>query len=115
MDLLINAFEHAFSLIIEVAVRGAALVWGVFMGRLIGTGFYENPDWKKVVFISMLIAGLIASIGGFWNYKLENPGETAAEALYDALVVFFLVLIPLWTGCVWSIVRKRQVNDALFS
>lgn len=99
--------REAFSELIVVAFRGGFLIWGVFMGKLLGTGFYEKPSHYKVVFISMPLAVLTALFFSFWSYKwIVNPGETRVEALHDAGLTFFFVLLPLWSGCLWGIIEQ---------
>lgn len=116
---LTSAFQEAVGELIVVAARGGLLFWGIFMGKLLGTGFFESPSWKKVAFISMPTAVLVASIFAFYGYKcVVNPGETKAEAIHDAEVTFFFVLLPLWTGCFWGAMKlspnpiKSDSNDA---
>ena len=111
MELMASALGSAISVLVVAAIRGAFLFYGVMAGRVMGKGFTENPSWKKVVFLSMPIAAFIASVAGLWSYKLENPGETETEALFDALFVFFLVLVPLWTGCIWALVDLNNQNN----
>ena len=78
------------------------------MGRVLGTGFYEWPLIRKVIFISMPIAVLIASFFAFYSYRLVvTPGETMAEAIHDAQRTFFFVLVPLWSGCIWSAIKLK--------
>ena len=106
IDLLRWAFGDATFVLVQVAVRGALLAWGVFMGRLFATGFFEHPKPMKVGLISMPIMVLIAAGFAFYGFKLVvNPGETRLEAIRDAEVTFFLVLLPLWAGCIWGMVR----------
>lgn len=118
-DPLSAAFRDAVSDLITVAVRGGLLFWGVFMGKILGTGFFESPSWKKVGLISMPIAVVIAGFFAFYSFKwVVNPGETKAEAVHDAEVTFFFVLLPLWTGCIWGAMKlspkpiERDSNDA---
>jgi hypothetical protein len=108
LQILGPAFREAISEIIVVAVRGGLLAWGVFMGKLLGTGFFEQPSRKKVFLISMPIALFIAALVAFYSYKcVVNPGETRTEAIHDAALTFFCVLLPLWTGCIWGIVKLQ--------
>ena len=103
-----QAFGVALNEIIAIAVRGGFLAWGIFMGWLLGTGFFddEEPYKRKVILISMPVAVLLALFFAFWSLKgCVNPGETGAEALHDAQVTFFSVLIPLWAGCLLGIFR----------
>ncbi len=106
LQILGPAFREAISEIIVVAVRGGLLAWGVFMGKLLGTGFFEQPSRKKVFLISMPIAVFIAGFFAFYSFKwIVNPGETRPEAIHDAALAFFFVLVPLWTGCIWGILK----------
>jgi hypothetical protein len=99
------AFREACDDLIVVAVRGAILFWGVFMGRLLGTGFFTQPIRLKVAFISMPVVVLVAAFLASYSFKwVVDPGETTAHAIHDAEVTFFCVLLPLWIGCVWGMV-----------
>lgn len=99
------AFREARDDLIIVAVRGAILFWGVFMGRLLGTGFFAPPIRLKVAFISMPVAVLVAAFFASYSFKwVVDPGETTAHAIHDAELTFFCVLLPLWTGCVWGMI-----------
>ena len=101
------SFQEALSELIVVGVRGGVLVWGVFMGKLLATGFFEGPSRYKVAFISMPIAVLPAAFFAFWSYEwIVNPGETRSEALHDAGLTFFFVLLPLWSGCLWAMIDQ---------
>ena len=109
MEHLGLAFKEAFSLLAEVAVRGALLAWAVFMGRLFATGFFKQPRPIKVALISMPIMVLIAAFLAFYAFKfVVNPGETRVEAIQDAQVTFFVVLLPLWAGCIWGMIRPHR-------
>jgi hypothetical protein len=82
--------------------------WGVLIGRALGTRFFEWPSIRKVIFISMPISVLIASFFAYYGYRWEvRPGETTAEAIQDARRTFFFVLVPLWTGCIWSAIKLK--------
>lgn len=106
LQILGPALREATSEIIVVAVRGGLLAWGVFMGKLLGTGFFERPSSKKVFLISMPVAVFIAGFFAFYSFKwVVNPGETRTEAIHDATLTFFFVLLPLWTGCIWGIFK----------
>jgi hypothetical protein len=105
MEHLWLALEEAIGLLAQVAVRGGILAWGVFMGRLFATGFFKHPRTIKIVLISMPIMVLIAAFFAFYSFKfVVNPGETRLEAIQDAQVTFFLVLLPLWAGCIWGMI-----------
>lgn len=106
------AFRSSVSDLIVMGVRGALLYWLVIMGKILGTGFFESPTWKKVGFISMPIAVVIAVLFALYSFRLVNPGETRAEAIQDAEETFFLVLLPLWAGCIWSGIRLHSKLDA---
>ncbi len=101
-----EVFGEALDNIITVAVRGGGLFWLTFMGKILGAGFFQRPFYKKkVVFISMPIAVLVALFFAFWGYKwVVDPGETQADALHDAQLTFCYVLLPLWAGCIWGMV-----------
>lgn len=104
------AFYEALDVLLTVAVRGAFLAWGVFMARLLGTGLMEEPKPIKVASISMPIMVLVAAFFAFWGFMgVVDPGETRLEAIHDAQVTFFLVLLTLWAGCIWGMFRP--VND----
>jgi hypothetical protein len=84
-----SAFVKAVSDLFVVAARGAFLFWGVFMGKLLLTGLFKSPSRKKVAFISMPIAVIVAAFLAFWGFRwVVNPGETKAEAIHDAEVTF---------------------------
>ena len=102
-----TSFREALSELIVVAVQGGFLAWGVFMGKLLATGFFKEQSRYKVAFISMPLAVLPAVLFAFWSFKIVNPGETRTEALYDAQLTFYYVLVPLWAGCIWGIFRHR--------
>ncbi len=102
------SFREALSELIVVAVQGGFLAWGVFMGKLLATGFFEEQSRYKVAFISMPLAVLPAVLFAFWSFKIVNPGETRSEALYDAGLTFFFVLLPLWSGCLWGIIQNKS-------
>jgi hypothetical protein len=104
VESLSAAFGDAVEGLIVVALRGGLLFWGVLMGRVLGTALFEPRSWKKVAFISMPIAVIVAAFFGFYSFKwVVNPGETKAEAIHDAEVTFFCVLLPLCTGCIWGL------------
>jgi len=112
---LSTAFRGSVSDLIVMAVRGALLYWVVFMGKLLGTGFFESPTWKKVGFISMPIALIIAALFALYSFKLViNPGETRAEAIQDAEATFFLFLLPLWAGCIWSGIKLPSKQSSIY-
>lgn len=104
-----RAFKATISNLVEIAVLGGILVWAVLMGRQLSTGFFESPSWQKVVLISMPIAAVVASFFAFWVFfGMVNPGETKTQTIHRALVTFFLVLLPLWIGCIWGIIRLNK-------
>ena len=113
-----SALKEAIGEIIVVAARGGLLVWGCVMGKVLGGGFFEEPlPWKKVIFISLPIALLVAAFLSLYGFFfVVNPGETRAEAIDDALFTFWCVLLPLWGGSIYgmaSIPRKVGKQKAL--
>lgn len=114
MEHLGLALEEAIWLLAQVALKGGILVWGVFMGKLFAIGFSEQPRLIKVVLISMPIMVLIAACFAFYGFKfVVNPGETRLEAIHDAQVTFFLVLLPLWAGCIWGMMSLVKDKGGL--
>ena len=108
MEHLWLALEEAISLLIQIAVRGSLLAWGVFVGRLFATGFYKQSKPINIALIFMPIMVLVASFFAFYGFKfVVNPSETRLEAVQDAQVTFFLVLFPLWAGCIWGMFRPH--------
>ena len=104
MEHLMSAFWAAAGLLIQTAVRGAVL-WLVFKGsRTFITDYLEK--WKpiKLVLIFVPVSMLIAAFFAFWVYTIE-PKE---KAIYHAQMFFFLVLLPLWAGCIWGMIQKQK-------
>ena len=112
-DNLDQALSAVLNEMIVLVVRAGVLVWGVIMGRVLGVGFYDiNKPYKhKVLLLSMPASILLSMFFAFWSYKgCVNPGETKAEALYDAQFTFWCVLIPLWSGCIWGLFKHPDLK-----
>ncbi len=108
MTQLLKALTTAIDSIVVLAARSGLLVWGVFMGRLIATGFVAHPRPWKTVLISASVAPLIALLCALYGYRcVVDPGESASEALLDAQFTFFVVLLPLLVGGAWGMVRPH--------
>ena len=106
-------FSDVLSEMITLIVRFGLLVWGVFMARLLGAGLYDvdTPYKRRVILLSMPASVLLALFFAFWSFRgIVNPGETRTEAMYDAQFTFWCALIPLWSGCLWGIVRHPDLN-----
>jgi len=117
-----SAFNEAFSAILNVAVKGGLLFVGWYVGKLLGVGFFAEPSWKKVIFVSMPIAMLVAAFLSLCGFVfVVNPDETRAAAIDDALFTFWCVLLPLWGGSIYGMAfgekpppigpREREILD----
>jgi hypothetical protein len=112
-DSVFTGFLDACVAIFVVAFGGAFLFWGVFMGKLIATGFHERPSRKRILMDSLPIAIAISTVFGAWSFWLiQDPGESRDEAVYNAASTFFCVLIPLLMGFVWADYALRQPASA---
>ena len=67
LDGVTTALQEAVGSLIAVAVRGALLFWGVYMARLLGTGLFDPPSLRKIAFVSMPLAVVVASFFAFYS------------------------------------------------
>lgn len=105
------AFGDALVSSFVVALKGGILFWGLLVGKVLATGIFEPPSRKKIAFISMPIAVVVSAFFAFYRFMwMVNPGETEADAIYDAEVTFFTVLLILWAGCIWGSLELNPVD-----
>jgi hypothetical protein len=100
--------EASFDIILVVVVKAGLLVWGFWVGTTLTSGFCEKPSLKKVFLISLPSTVFAAAFFAFYRFQwMNDPSDTRGEAIYAATVTFFLVLLPLWAGCSWSILKLK--------
>ncbi len=100
--------------------RLAALLFGIFLGRLGIENFYLGKTKKALI---QLISGLIATAGYFYTYKklswiqlLADPSRANTEVIILAVIKLIsrilFYLTGLWKGFDWIRIASNLYKDS---